>query len=78
MSEYQLSIRGNIGLSDFSSISDYVGIVGKDDVLNINMDTNSSTEMELVYEILKKKDFIIDVTQNSKTQECNIIAHKTT
>ena len=35
MSDYRMEIKGQIGLSDYSNIYDYLGIVEDDDVFTI-------------------------------------------
>lgn len=47
MSEYNLDINGVINLSDYSSINDYIDVVGESDKLIININYNDKIILRL-------------------------------
>ena len=66
MSDYRMEIKGQIGLSDYSNIYDYLGIVEDEDVFTIKFDNSNKHDIDIinsmlkgVHLILKKKDMII-------------------
>ena len=46
MSEYRLDIVGDINLSDYSSIHDYMGIIEQNDKFTITSKMKNSEEMK--------------------------------
>lgn len=59
MSDYKMEIRGSIGLSDYSNIYDYIGIVGNNDNFSLTMDTSSQENINIVSSMLKDSNFNI-------------------
>lgn len=59
MSDYKLDINGNMKLSDYSSINDYLEIPKKDDRVSIKLNSNSKDELDMICEILDNKGFNI-------------------
>lgn len=59
MSEYRLDIRGSIGLSDYSNISDYIELVDDDDRFTITLEAVDSQNYDLICSMLKDRNFII-------------------
>ena len=62
MSEYRLDIPGDISLSDYSSIHDYMGIISHNDSLTITSKTKDLDEMKILCKMLENNQFTI-VTQ---------------
>ena len=62
MSEYRLDIPGDINLSDYSSIYDYMGIISQNDRLTITSKTKDSQEVKILCKMLENNQFTI-VTQ---------------
>ena len=62
MSEYRLDIPGDINLSDYSSIHDYMGIISQNDRLTITSKAKNSQEMKILCKMLENNQFTI-VTQ---------------
>jgi len=62
MSEYTLDIPGNINLSDYSSIQDYMGIIERNDKFTITSKEKDPEEMMILCKILEKNYFTV-VTQ---------------
>ena len=57
MSDYYLNVNRRIYLSDFSNISDYLELVGKNDRLNITLKNQNIEDYNLLCRILKEKKF---------------------
>ncbi|MBZ9609554.1 hypothetical protein G9F73_017355 [Clostridium estertheticum] len=65
MSEYKLDIPGEINLSDYSSIHDYMGIIERNDKFTIISKMKNADEMKILCEMLENNSFTI-VTQGDK------------
>lgn len=61
MSHYCLWVNTDVQLQDYSSFSDYVNIVDKNDNLTITLDNNSDEVMDIICSILTNNNFSIDV-----------------
>lgn len=59
MSDYRMDIKGNIGLSDYSNIHDYLGVVDSDDNFTITLNNNGSNEISIINSMLKDNYFCI-------------------
>lgn len=59
MSDYRMDIDGSIGLSDYSNIHDYLGVVDKDDNFTITLNNNGTNEINIINSILKDNSFCI-------------------
>jgi hypothetical protein len=59
MSQYHLDIKGNIGLSDYSNISDYLELVDTNDNFTITLDSIDTENVNLICSMLQDKDFIV-------------------
>lgn len=59
MSDYRMDICGAIKLSDYSSIHDYIGVVGPNDILNVVIDSNNDEENKVLCSILESDKFNI-------------------
>lgn len=60
MSDYKMEIKGQIGLSDYSSIYDYLGIVENDDMFTIKFDNhNNKHDIDIINSMLKGNSFDI-------------------
>jgi len=59
MSEYRLDIVGDINLSDYSSIHDYMGIIGQNDKFTITSKIQNTEEVELLCKMLENNYFTI-------------------
>ncbi len=57
MSEYRLEVNGTIGLSDYSNINDYMGIIGEDDKLTITIGTGETHNVDIISNILSRNGF---------------------
>ncbi|MFR5265145.1 hypothetical protein [Clostridium sp.] len=67
MCNYRMEIKGNIGLSDYSNIYDYISIVESSDEFTIIIDSSNEENIRIVCSMLKDKNFSI----NSKRIEDN-------
>ena len=52
MSDYRMEIKGQIGLSDYSNIYDYLGIVEDDDVFTIKFDNSNKDDIDIFNSML--------------------------
>ena len=59
MSDYKMDIRGYVGLSEFSNIYDYLGVVDKKDSFTMTVDTTNENEINMINSMLKDNSFYI-------------------
>lgn len=65
MSEYRLDILGDVNLSNYSSIHDYMGIIEQNDKFTITSKMKNSEEVEILCKMLENNYFTI-VAQGGK------------
>ncbi|MHC6178346.1 hypothetical protein ACYUJ6_00515 [Clostridium sp. JNZ X4-2] len=63
MSEYKMNIKGKIDLEDYSSIYDYMSIIGENDNLTIEINDDENKNEEIICSMLKNKRFIISLNK---------------
>lgn len=66
MSQYRLDVMGEIGLSDYSNISDYFELVDSDDKFTITFDRVSPENINIVCSMLQEKRFSIYTKEEQK------------
>ncbi|WP_443662482.1 hypothetical protein [Clostridium sp.] len=76
MSEYRLDIPGNINLSDYSSIHDYMGVISQNDKFTITSKMKSYEEMRILCEMLENNSFTIVTQGDTKNGEYYITSQK--
>lgn len=76
MSEYHLTIDGVVGLSDYSSISDYISLVSPRDKLIISMEDENKKESDYICDMLDKNKFDIMQRGNDTYGKYYIQAYK--
>ena len=76
MSDYSMDISGNIGLSDYSNIFDYLNIIDKDDNFVIRIDKNNKGDIDVINSMLQDNRFIINYTQYDDLGNYYISANK--
>ncbi|WP_163194596.1 hypothetical protein [Clostridium thermarum] len=59
MSQYRLDVMGNVGLSDYSNISDYIELVDSDDKFTITFNNVSTENINIICSMLQEKNFSI-------------------
>ncbi|MFQ7001324.1 MAG: hypothetical protein ACLRRH_08445 [Clostridium sp.] len=59
MSDYKMDIKGYIGLSEYSDIHDYFGIIDKNDRFRITIEKSDDNEIKIINSMLKKFGFFI-------------------
>jgi hypothetical protein len=59
MSEYKLDLVGDINLSDYSSIHDYMGLIELNDNFTITSKMKNSEEMKILCKMLENNYFSI-------------------
>lgn len=66
MSEYRLDVKGDLNLSDFSSIYDYIGIVDYNDNFTITLNHVKEENINIIYEMLERQNLkVINLEKNS-------------
>lgn len=60
MSKYYLDISGDISLSDYSKINDYIAIVGDNDNITITFNDDSMKDTDIVSNILINNKFYVN------------------
>jgi len=76
MSEYRLDVTGNLQLSDYSNIHDYMGIISDDDKLTIAMEDNSSDNVGIICSMLQNNKFNISTQGGHGDGKYYIIAYR--
>ena len=59
MPDYKMDIRGNLGLSEYGDIYDYMGIVDKNDNFTITLDNSNKQHINIITSMLKESNFSI-------------------
>jgi uncharacterized protein YebE (UPF0316 family) len=67
MSEYRLDVEGELELSDYSSIHDYIGVIEGEDKLTIVVDKKGAADRTILCSMLINECFII----SSEKKECD-------
>ncbi|MFD3155571.1 hypothetical protein ACFIJ5_01725 [Haloimpatiens sp. FM7330] len=57
MTRYSLNIDGNIQLSDYTNISDYIQFLKENDEIIINIKSRNKVDSDTVYTMLKNSNF---------------------
>ena len=61
MPDYKMDIKGKLGLSEYSNIYDYMGIVEKDDNFLITLADSNKQQVNMITSMLKESNFeVID------------------
>jgi hypothetical protein len=76
MSEYTLDIPGNINLSDYSSIHDYMGLIKRNDKFTITSKIKDPEEMKLLCKMLENNYFDVVTQGDMKNGEYYITSKK--
>ena len=76
MSDYSMDISGNIGLSDYSNIFDYLNIIEKDDNFVIRIDKDNRGDIDMINSMLQDNKFIVNYTQYDEFGKYYISANK--
>lgn len=59
MPNYKMDIKGELGLSEYSNIFDYMGVVDSEDTFTITLDQIKSEDLNIVTSMLKGNNFKI-------------------
>lgn len=76
MSEYRLDIEGPLQLSDYSNISDYMGVIGENDRVTIVIDKDLLGDIEMLGSMLSGGDFTIQTKGGKEDEKVYITAHR--
>ncbi|EOR19862.1 MULTISPECIES: hypothetical protein [Clostridium] len=59
MPDYKMDINGGLGLSEYSNIFDYMGVVDKNDNFTITLDSVDKNNIKIITSMLKDSNFSI-------------------
>lgn len=59
MCNYKMDIKGSIGLSDYSNIYDYIGLVRSDDNFTISIHNVDKDNINIICSMLNDNKFVI-------------------
>ncbi|GAB6168545.1 hypothetical protein JCM1393_10050 [Clostridium carnis] len=59
MPDYKMDIKGSLGLSEYSNIFDYMGVVDKNDNFTITLSNAAQQEINIITSMLKDSNFSI-------------------
>ena len=76
MSDYRMDIKGSIGLSEYSNIHDYLGVVDVDDNFTITLNNSENNEINIINSMLKDNYFCIWKEGYDKCGVYHIYAYK--
>ena len=76
MPDYKMDIRGKLGLSEYSDIYDYMGIVDKNDNFTITVDQSNRQHVNIITSMLKESNFSILEEGINKLGDYYISANK--
>ena len=76
MSEYKLDLIGDINLSDYSSIHDYMGLIELNDKFTITSKMKNSEEMKILCKMLENNYFSIVKQGDSENGEYYITTQR--
>ena len=76
MPDYKMDIRGKLGLSEYSDIYDYMGIVDKNDNFTITVDQSNRQHVNIITSMLKESNFSIFEEGINKLGDYYISANK--
>lgn len=76
MSDYRLDITGEINLSTYSNIHDYMAIVGENDKVVITVQSGNRQNIDILCSLLKNEKFNINSEENDLNDKTSIFASK--
>lgn len=76
MSDYRMDIGGNISLSDYSAIDDYMGVICENDNLTIVIEGSNNGNFKVIENILERNKIVVRDMKEKKDGKCYISAHK--
>lgn len=59
MPNYRMDIKGDLGLSEYSNIFDYMGIVDTEDTFTITLEEFKKEDLKMITSMLKGNNFQI-------------------
>ena len=59
MPDYRMDINGDLGLSEYSNIFDYMGVVDSKDNFKINLNKDQKENINIITSMLKDSKFSI-------------------
>lgn len=59
MSDYKMDINGILGLSEYSNIFDYMGVVDRNDNFTITLNRANENDISMITSMLADKNFYI-------------------
>lgn len=59
MSNYKMDIKGDLGLSEYSNIFDYMGVVDSNDTFTITLEEIKKEDLKMITSMLRRNNFEI-------------------
>ncbi|WP_300382410.1 hypothetical protein [Clostridium sp.] len=76
MPDYKMDINGELGLSEYSNIYDYMGVVDKNDNFTITLKDKDEKNIDMITSMLKDSNFSILEEGLNNTGDYYINANK--
>ncbi|GAA0087172.1 hypothetical protein UT300007_36130 [Clostridium sp. CTA-7] len=76
MPDYKMDISERLGLSEYSNIFDYMGVVDKNDNFTITLNSNSKEDINIITSMLRDSNFSILEEGVNQTGKYYINANK--
>lgn len=76
MSNYKMDIKGDLGLSEYSNIFDYMGVVDSKDTFTITLEEIKKEDLKMITSMLRRNNFEIVDEGISKKGDYYINANK--
>lgn len=76
MSDYTMHIKGDIGLSEYSNIHDYLGVVNKNDSFSVILEIQDSNEINMLSSLLRDNGFYVSEEGYDNLGRYHINAYK--
>ncbi|MGL5087299.1 MAG: hypothetical protein ACRC68_16555 [Clostridium sp.] len=76
MPNYKMDIKGELGLSEYSNIFDYMGVVDSEDTFTITLEKNKKEDLKMITSMLHGNNFEITKCGVGEDGEYYISANK--
>lgn len=76
MPNYKMDIKGDLGLSEYSNIFDYMGVVDSEDTFTISLEKIKKEDLNMITSMLKGNNFEIINESSGKNGDYYISVNK--
>lgn len=76
MPNYKMDIKGELGLSEYSNIFDYMGVVDNEDTFTITLEKSKQEDLNMITSMLRGNSFEIIKSGVGKNGDYYISASK--